>query len=416
MERTVRRTGQTGDSQVTLTLYDLKQMGAAAGFDIIGATTAADFPELVPVLQDYERRGTTGFESGNVTLRSRPTYWMPEARSLISVAMAYLTPAGWERARRHPRDHLTGQVSLYSYGEDYHRVMKRRLQTLQTLLEQHLGHPILAKTAVDTSPLVDRRVAERAGIGWIGKNCMFYAPKYGSYVFLGTLVTNLDFHFSEPAGEHTAGENTVGQRTPAEHTAGEWTAGGQSSRCGRCTLCLQACPTQALIAPGVIDATRCLSYVTQMQGIIPEALRKPLGRRVWGCDTCQLVCPENRGISYSEHQEYLPGGELEYPRLLEILQWSHRGFARRYGHTAAAWRGVRVWQRNALIAIGNCGQRGAIPHVIPFLSHERYELRASAAWALRQIGSDQGRRAVAKAYAVEGNSLVRQEMRWAIAT
>lgn len=368
-----------------LTLKQLEELGQEAGFDAIGATTAAPFTDLVPRLQQYAERGRTGFEHEDIELRTDPKRWFPPVKSLISVVLAYLTPEGKETAKRHPANRTHGMVTVYSYGEDYHTVMHKKLEHLVQLLEAAVGHPVQAKITTDTSPLVDRRVAERAGVGWVGKNCMFYTHRHGSFVFLGTLLVDIEV---EPAQK--------------EHPA----------LCGSCTRCLDACPTGALIAPGVIDATRCLSYITQMKGIIPEQYRIPMGRRVWGCDTCQWACPENAGVEASGHAEFLPQGELEFPDLVEILSLTNRSFAKKYGHTAAAWRGVRTWQRNALIAMGNSRDEAAIVHIVPFLTHERQELRVSAAWALRRIGTREAREAVIRVMPEEADELVLKEMSW----
>ncbi|QSO50286.1 tRNA epoxyqueuosine(34) reductase QueG [Alicyclobacillus curvatus] len=368
----------------------LQWMAKQVGFDAIGATTADPFPELVPRLQDYEKRGRTGFEHADIGARVDPKIWFPPAKSLISVAMAYLTAEGRQLARSHPRQGLHGQVTVYSYGEDYHTVMAERMRTLVSLLEQELGRGIQSKLAIDTAPLVDRRVAERAGLGWVGKNCMFYTPQHGSFVFLGTLAVDVE----------------VESATAEEHP-----------RCGSCTLCLDACPTGALVAPGVIDATRCLSYITQMKGVIPRDYRAAMGKRVWGCDTCQWACPENRGVLPAPHGEYLPSlpaGELEFPDLVEVLMWTNKSFAQRYGHTAAAWRGVRTWQRNALIALGNTRQEDAVRFVIPFLTHDRQELRISAAWALGRIGGEAASGALKKALNIETDDEVLAELRFAV--
>lgn len=369
-----------------LTWEALQQLGQEIGVDAIGATTAAPFPELEPRLVDYAKRGRTGFEHEDVAVRVDPKQWLPEAKSVIAVAMAYLTPEGKKTARLNPSGGLFGSVSVYSYGEDYHTVMFQRLQALHQLLEERLGRSIKARVAVDTSPLVDRRVAERAGIGWVGKNCMLYTPTHGSFVFLGALLVDVDI---EPAS-----------------TEQPW-------RCEGCRRCLDACPTGALIAPGVMEATRCLSYVTQMKGIIPLEFRVALGRRVWGCDTCQWACPENKEVQLSQHAEYLPSGELSYPDLIDILNLSQREFQRRYKASAAAWRGLRTWQRNALIALGNLKNSAAVAYIVPFLQHDRRELRASAAWALQRIGDPIGREAVREAYAMEADPEVRSDMQWA---
>jgi epoxyqueuosine reductase len=371
----------------TLALEKLKELGHTCGFDVIGATDASPFPELIPRLQAYEERGLTGFEWSDIDARINPKKWFPEAKSMISVAMAYLTNEGYRAAKSHPHGKRHGLVTVYSFGEDYHRVMHKRLEDLQHLIEEELGHPIGAKMALDTSPMVDRRVAERAGIGWVGKNCLFYTPQHGSFVFLGTLLVDIEI-----SGE----------------------AKEQESKCGSCTACIDACPTGALLAPGVIDATRCLSYITQMKGLIPRQYRVPMGRRVWGCDTCQWACPENKGVLRSTHEEYLPQGELEYPDLIDVLHLSQKAFQRRFGHTAAAWRGLRTWQRNALIALGNSKCVEAVQEIIPFLQSPRPELRASAAWALMRIDVPDGFEAIRQARSVEEDPVVLEEMDFAL--
>lgn len=373
-----------------LTSEVLKRLAKQAGFDAAGATSADPFPELVPQLAQYEQRGLTGFEHADISLRVNPKAWFPPAKSLISVAMAYLTPEGRQLSRSHPREGFHGQVTVYSYGEDYHTVMAKRMKTLVDLLEKELQKPIESRVAIDTAPLVDRRVAERAGVGWVGKNCMFYTPEHGSFVFLGTLAVDIEI------------ESANQQQDPL---------------CGNCTLCLDACPTGALLAPGVIDARRCLSYITQMKGTIPREYRAVLGRRVWGCDTCQWACPENKEVALSSHEEYrptLPMGELEFPDLIEVLQWSNKSFAKRYGHTAAAWRGVRTWQRNALIALGNTRSKQAVPIIIPFLNHDRSELRISAAWALGRIGGEAAKQELESALQTETDVEVLEEIRLAL--
>lgn len=361
----------------------LRRLGQQAGFDSIGATTAAPFPELIPQLEAYAERGLTGFEHSDIAQRVNPKAWFPEAEALIAVAMAYLTEDGRQTARRHPSSGQHGAVTVYAYGEDYHTVMTSRCHQLMKALEAEVGHPISYRVAVDTAPLVDRRVAERSGIGWVGKNCMFFTPTHGSFVFLGTIAID---------------------------TSVECTGPIQESHCGSCSQCLQACPTGALLAPGVIDATRCLSYITQMKGTIPLEYRAAMGRRVWGCDTCQWACPENEGKASAGHEEFLPTGELEYPDLVEILGWTNRQFLQRYGKTAAAWRGLRTWKRNALIALGNTRREHAVAHISPFLVHQRKELRVSAAWALGRIGGGSARRELERVRIAEPDAEVSAEI------
>ncbi|MCL6592883.1 MAG: tRNA epoxyqueuosine(34) reductase QueG [Alicyclobacillus sp.] len=377
-----------------LSLAELRVLAAEVGLDAVGATTSEPFPEMAPRLQAYAQRGRTGFEWEDTALRIDPRAWLPEAQTVVAAAIAYLTREGKALARSHPvskRDAAGsfGVMSVYTYGQDYHQVLAERLQALAEKLQQRLGRPLRWRVAVDTSPLVDRRVAERAGLGWVGKNCMLFTPQHGSFVFLGALLTDARI---------------------------EVATAEQPARCGSCQRCLDACPTGALLAPGVLDARRCLSFVTQMKGIIPRELRRSLGRRIWGCDVCQWACPENQQVEMAEHAAFQPwGSEWAYPDLLELLQMSNRTFTRRFGRTAAAWRGVRTLQRNALLVLGNIGNPHAVPYILPFLHHPRPELRASAAWALQQLGGETARQAVAAAYAAEADPQVRNDMAWAVA-
>ncbi|RIV24271.1 tRNA epoxyqueuosine(34) reductase QueG [Alicyclobacillaceae bacterium I2511] len=371
-----------------LSLSSLEVLAQSVGLDAVGATTAESFPELIPLLRDYAKRGLTGFESANIEDRIQPKRWWAPVQSLIAVALAYLTPEGHSVVHSHPqRRELWGQVSVYAYGQDYHRVLQQRMEQLALAIQIRLGRPVQYRIAVDTSPLVDRRVAERAGIGWIGKNCMLFTPSQGSFVFLGTLLTDVRVE-------------------PVTHTV--------PAPCGACTLCLDACPTGALLAPGVMDATACLSFITQCKGNIPRVYRAAMGRRIWGCDTCQWACPENRGVTSSSNLVFNPVGELAYPQLLEVLQWSNREFMRRLGNTAAAWRGLRTWQRNALIALGNTRNSQAVAHLIPYLGHDRDEFRTSSAWALGRIGGDLARQAVCGRWQVEPVAWVKEDIGWTI--
>ncbi|MCY0895142.1 MAG: tRNA epoxyqueuosine(34) reductase QueG [Alicyclobacillaceae bacterium] len=377
-----------------LTAVDVRRIGGELGFDAVGVTDAAPFPELVEQLHDYERRGLTGFEERDVQRRVHPTQSFPGAQAIVAVAMAYQTASGQAIAKSHPTGRQHGQMSVYVYGQDYHQVMKERLATLHERLMEFCGYVFPAHIAVDTSPLVDRRVAERAGIGWVGKNCMFFVPGYGSYVFLGSLVlgTPVDIEKQDAKVKHEA------------------------SACHQCTLCLAACPTGALLAPGVIDATRCLSYITQMKGVVPREFRRRLGRRVFGCDTCQWACPENRGVFASKHHEFDPSEELAHPDLIALLRMTNRSFMRRYGTSAAAWRGLRTVQRNALIALGNAEAVEALPEMIPFLTHPRRDLRATAAWALGQFDVSEARQTLASRLHEETDEMVLEEIQAALAT
>lgn len=375
---------------VKLSQSSLQELAYQVDLPEVAVTDASPFPEMIPWLEAYNRRGRTGFEAENIADRIDPKRWLPGARSIIVVAMPYLNETGKKTMRSHPVGQVYGSASCYTYGDDYHNVLSSRLRQLHGLIEQHVGHQVEAKLSVDTSPLVDRRIAERAGLGWIGKNGMFYSHQYGSYVFLGAMLMDI------AVDGYGLAHPDIG------------------AQCGLCTKCLLACPTGAIIAPGVIDATRCLSYITQMKGTIPKEFRDKMGRRVWGCDVCQSACPKNRDVQAAADSVFGPEEELAYPSLVELLHLSNRAFMRKFGHTAMAWRGAHTLKRNALIAIANTARRDAVPEVIPFLSHARSELRATAAWSLGKLGGEEAAAALEGALAGEIDVAVAEEIRDAL--
>jgi len=391
----MRRIGPERDPAVTardkVRLVDIRPLAEEVGLPEIAATDASPFDDLARPLAEYEARGRTGFEWANASERMDPRFWLPEAKSIVTAALPYLTEEGARQMRDHPRSDLRGQTSCYVYGEDYHRVLSERLTALAQRIGELVGRDVRYRVAVDTSPLVDRRVAERSGLGWIGKNGMLFSPRYGSYVFLGSLLLDIEIedaqHLPPDIGKH----------------------------CGDCDLCMRACPTQAFVSPGELNATACLSYVTQMKGIIPRPYRKPLGRRVWGCDVCQQVCPLNRDRAPSRDPSFSPDADVAYPDLVRLLEMSNRQFLRAYGRSAMAWRGVRTLQRNALVALGNLRRPEAVPIVARFLASDRVELRASAAWALGEIGGQDALRELRAAFASEQDPDVRKEIEDAIA-
>ncbi|MGB8956363.1 MAG: tRNA epoxyqueuosine(34) reductase QueG [Tumebacillaceae bacterium] len=364
----------------------IQRIGEELGIDGIGVTTAEPFHEVTEYLQMYHEQGhASGFEHPVIEERVDPKALMPEAQSIIAIAMAY-------RTERYPEqkmpEGLRGQMSVYAWGMDYHFVLRDKLDKLAARLEQEVGRPIQVHNSVDTGPLVDRAVAQRAGIGWVGKNCSLITDKHGSWVFLGQLVTDIRIEPNEP------------QRLP---------------QCEDCPdLCLRACPTKALVNPFQTDSSKCLSYITQMKGFIPEEYRAKLGRRLWGCDTCQVVCPKNREATFGTAIEFDPNPEYAFPDLMHILTLSNRQFRREYGESAAAWRGVRVMQRNAIIALGNMKEQAAVPTLIELMVRdERPEIRGTAAWALQKIDAEGTRAEVATAYQREQDEEAKREMAWA---
>lgn len=385
------RQGKGGQTVVETGRYEisfaaLEAIGREAAVEAIGVTGAEPFHDLAPMLRRYYEEGrSSGFEHPFGEQRIDPGALLPGAQSIVSIAVPYRTRK--TTAMRRPPGRR-GVVSAYAWGRDYHPILKAKLLLIADLLERASGRAIHSLPCVDTTPLVDRAVAQRAGVGFIGKNCMMITKAYGSWVFLGALLTDVRI---EP------------RPLPIS-----------TDSCGDCDLCLTACPTGALREPFVLDSQSCLSYLTQSKGIIATEYRAALGRRVWGCDTCQTVCPKNRVSLLGNEEAFSPDAELSFPDLKRILTLSKREFTQEFGHTAAAWRGVHVWRRNAIIALGNMRDPEAPPLLLPLLFDARPEIRASAAWALSRMAVATVRDAVRAAYESERDETVRREMEWAV--
>lgn len=329
------------------------------GIDKIGFTTAASFPDLKTRLYTQQKLGfASGFEESDIELRTTPIKLLPNATSIIAIAVAYPSKmkervVGKKGARR-------GIFCRASWGIDYHTALRERLAKLEVWLKEKVPEVDIL-SMVDTGALVDRAVAERAGIGWSGKNCSIITHEFGSYVYLGELVTNIPFVPDEPIEE----------------------------ACGDCTLCLDVCPTGALVNPGQLDAQRCIAFLTQTKGVMPMEFRKHIGNRLYGCDTCQTVCPKNKGKVNWMHEEFTPDPELAKPLLEPLLHMTNREFKDKFGHVSGSWRGKKPIQRNALIALANFKEESAVPAIIDVLDNDpRPEIRATAAYALGEIPND----------------------------
>jgi epoxyqueuosine reductase len=264
-------------------------------------------------------------------------------------------------------------MSRSAWGEDYHKVLRDRLERLESWLRERVPD-LRAESMVDTGELSDRAVAERAGIGWSAKNCSIISPELGSWMYLGEMITNLPLPPDEPV----------------------------TDGCGTCTKCIDACPTGAIVAPGQLNAQRCISFVTQTKGMVTDEMMRKIGNRLYGCDTCQIVCPENRGKNWTRQPEFHPDPELAKPLLVPLLDMGNKEFKSRYGHTSSAWRGRKPIQRNAVIALGNFKEASAIPDLVRVLTEDpRPVLRGTAAWALGRIGGETAMEALNRASRTE---------------
>ncbi|MED3881233.1 tRNA epoxyqueuosine(34) reductase QueG [Priestia megaterium] len=327
------------------------------GIDKIGFASASMFDELKNRLLAQQELGyASGFEEPDIEKRVDPTLVVPKARSIISIALAY--PSKLKDAPKSTKEDRRGIFCRASWGQDYHTVLRDRLQKLEAFIKEKVPAAIL-QSMVDTGELSDRAVAERAGIGWSGKNCAIITPEFGSYVYLGEMITDIPFPPDKPIEDG----------------------------CGTCNKCVDACPTGALVTGGQLNSQRCIAFLTQTKGFLAEEFRSKLGNRLYGCDTCQTVCPENKGKDFHFHPEMEPDPELAKPKLKPLLTMSNREFKEKFGHVSGSWRGKKPIQRNAIIALAHFKDQTAVPDLIELIKNDvRPVIRGTAAWALGKIG------------------------------
>lgn len=374
---------------------ELKAYARSIGLDAVGIAAAGPFAPERDVLLDRQARGLrTTFEEPDVELRTDPQRLLPGARSIVAVGVSYLSRAHVPGARdgESGADGPRGFLSRYCRGPDYHVYLRERLRLLAAWLAARVPGARTYAFA-DTEPPIDRAVAERAGLGFYGRSGLLISPVYGTWLFLGGLLTDVQLEPDPP-----------------------W-----HGTCGNCTRCVDACPTGAIIEDGVVDPRRCLSYVTQMKGSLPEDLREPLGHMIFGCDVCQDVCPYNRrpSVRAGDHPELsaLPqvGGD-DGPLLAELIRLSPATFRSTYARTAAGWRGKTVLQRNAAVALGNSRDPRAVPLLAEALGNPSPVVRAHAAWALGRLAAalpdlaPQVREILEQALATETEPAVRQAL------
>jgi epoxyqueuosine reductase len=351
------------------------------GIDKIGFAAASPFTELKNrLIRQRELGYQSGFEEPDIEKRTNPGLLLQEASSIISIALAY--PAKMKNRVQSKEGERRGIYARASWGVDYHIILREKLKLLESFIMAKV--PVaLCRPMVDTGELSDRAVAERAGIGWSGKNCAIITHEYGSFVYLGEMITNLPFEPDEPIED----------------------------QCGDCTKCLEACPTGALVQGGQINAQRCISFLTQTKGFIPEEFREKIGNRIYGCDSCQTACPKNKGVDFHFHPEMEADPNQVKPLLKPLLSISNREFKEKFGSLAGSWRGKKPIQRNAIIALGHFKDKTAVAELAEVLIGDpRPVMRGMAAWALGKIEGDAVLTALENAKQVEKDEDVLTEI------
>ena len=304
----------------------IRTWGEELGFQQVGITDT----DLV-IAEDRLNRwlddgyhGEMDYMERHGAMRSRPELLVENTRRVISVRMDYL-PDENEELLALVEDPALAYVSRYALGRDYHKLMRRRLAQLARRIEQTIG-AYGYRVFVDSAPVLEKPLAEKAGLGWIGKHTNLINRQAGSWFFLGEIYTDLALPVDEPAEEH----------------------------CGSCNACIDVCPTRAIIAPFRLDARRCISYLTiELKGSIPEALRPLIGNRIYGCDDCQAVCPWNRFARQTVEEDFLPRHALDSSTLLQLFSWSEQEFLKNTEGSAIRRIGYERWSRNLAVAIGN---------------------------------------------------------------
>ncbi|WP_430460170.1 tRNA epoxyqueuosine(34) reductase QueG [Thalassolituus sp. LLYu03] len=336
----------------------LSEWAAELGFQQVGVT-GTDLGEHEQRLQQWLANGYQGgmsYMADHGNMRSRPQELLPGTLRVISLRMDYLAPD--VSITEQLQDKSQAYISRYALGRDYHKLIRKRLTELGKRLQQAAGE-MGFRAFVDSAPVLERALANKAGLGWIGKNTMLINRKAGSYFFLGEILTDLPLPLDDAY---------------------------EQDHCGRCTSCLDICPTQAFVGEHVLDARRCISYLTiELNGPIPPDLREGIGNRIFGCDDCQIGCPWNRFSKASAEPDFSPRANLDKASLLELFAWDEATFLKHTEGMPIRRTGYENWLRNIAVALGNAPQS---LDVVDALNNRREQVSALVQehidWALAQ--------------------------------
>ena len=359
----------------------IKAKAAELGFAACGIAPADAAPLAAGRLRQWLAEGAHGemlWMEARADQRASPAGLWPEARSVIALGMSY-APAGDPLALAETRDR--GRISVYAQGADYHDLVKRQLKALARWLVAEVGCDL--KVFVDTAPVMEKPLAEAAGLGWQGKHTNLVSREHGSWLFLGAIYTTLDLAPDRPGGD----------------------------TCGSCDACQRACPTQAFPAPYRLDARRCISYLTiEHHGPIPRELREPIGNRIYGCDDCLAACPWNKFAQAAyTNRVFHPRAELAAPELADLLALDDAGFRQVFAGSPVKRIGRDRMVRNAAIAAGNSGDGTLVAPLVRLLDDESPVVRGAAIWALGRLDAAAFENERPRREAIEVDETVRAE-------
>ncbi len=350
--------GHPADIDLVALKRSVAQWARELGFERVGVSGIEVDAAQARLLEWLGRgyHGDMGYLERHAALRGRPDGLLPGTLRVLSLRMNYLPP-GARDARAVLADASLAYVSRYALGRDYHKVLRRRLLRLAARIEARVG-AFRYRVFTDSAPVMEVELAAQAGLGWRGKHTLLLDRSAGSWFFLGEIYTDLPLPLDQPVSEH----------------------------CGTCTRCIDVCPTRAIVAPYVLDARRCISYLTiEHKGDIPEELRPLLGNRIYGCDDCQLVCPWNGFAGTAEIDDFGVRNGLDAAALVELFAWTQDDFERRLEGSAIRRIGYERWLRNLAVALGNAPSS---PRVVAALraraDHPSALVRSHVLWALRR--------------------------------
>ena len=338
--------------------HEIKLLGHSLGFQQVGITDI-DLSSAEEQLNNWLQAGFHGeldYMHKHGTKRTRADELHAGTIRVISCRMDYL-PEPMKQTDALMEDPIRAYISRYSLGRDYHKVLRKKLQKLATLIEKKIG-PFGYRAFVDSAPVMEKAIAEKAGLGWIGKHSNVLNKEAGSWFFLGELYVDLPLPCDTAAEEH----------------------------CGRCTDCIDICPTDAIVAPYIVDARRCISYLTiELKGSIPVEFRRAIGNRIYGCDDCQQTCPWNRFANITEEADFFARHHLDTVSLIDIFLWDEATFLTTTEGSAIRRIGYESWIRNIAIALGNAPHNS---HIIDTLKKKQHDkspiIREHVQWAIDQ--------------------------------
>ncbi len=325
------------------------------GIDLIGFTDAEPFKKLEKILLNRKAKGyLSGFEEKNIELRIDPKKTLNSAESIIVIGMSYYTNEEDLDNREEPK--FYGELARTAWGQDYHIILKNRLEKLADFISNEYDE-FEYKAFVDTGPLVDRYLANRSGVGFYGYNSSIINEDFGSWIFIGYMITNIPFKKDKPL----------------------------DTTCVGCNLCIENCPNSAIEGPYEFNANKCLSNVLQQKKDIEENVLSKIGKKIYGCDICQNVCPHNKGIKESTSKAFTPKELPHKVDLISLLNFSNKEYNSLFKENASGWRGKKILQRNAIIILGNSKNKDAISYLEPLLEDIRPDIRKITIWALYNI-------------------------------